>query len=470
MSIQDSITCPNCNKVFKVDVSSFADIVKQVRDHQFEEEIKSIKDSLSKDKESAVRLAESNAENQYQAKLSDKEKEIGRLKEELNERFGKVVAEKDSKIFEMEKKIDSFEADKRSAILEKEREKDKEYIIQLDRLKEKLNKLETRLGQSETQKKLELTEALQKIKDENRELSFKLEKKEDERLLLEKTLNESKSTALAAKDDIIRMKNEEIERYKDFKQKLSTKLLGESLEQHCETEFNRIRPLAFPKAYFEKDNEISEGTKGDYIFKEDDGEDNEIISIMFEMKNEGDETATKKKNEDFLAKLDKDRTKKKCEYAVLVSMLEADSELYNQGIVDMSHKYDKMFVIRPQFFIPMISLLRNAAMNSLQYKAELNNVKNQNIDITNFENDINEFKDKFAYNYLQATKRFDEAITEIDKTISHLEKTKKALLASDRQLRLANDKAEDLSIQKLTKDNPTMKKRFEELDQQKLLG
>jgi hypothetical protein len=276
-------------------------------------------------------------------------------------------------------------------------------------------------------------------------------------------LKERYSTELKTKDDIIKMKDEEIALRKDMKVKLSTKMVGETLEQHCETEFNKLRATGFQNAYFEKDNDSASGSKGDYIYRETDESGNEIISIMFEMKNEGDETATKKKNEDFLRELDKDRTEKKCEYAVLVSLLESESELYNCGIVDMSHKYLKTYVIRPQFFIPIITLLRNAAMNSLKYKAELALVRNQNIDITNFEENINNFKEGFAKNYELASRKFKTAIEEIDKTIDHLQKTKEALLSSENNLRLANNKAEDLTIKKLTRGNPTMKAKFEEL-------
>lgn len=280
--------------------------------------------------------------------------------------------------------------------------------------------------------------------------------------MLEKSIKEQFTSKLIAKDETIRLKDDEINRLKDFKQKLSTKMVGESLEQHCEIEFNRLRPTAFQNAYFEKDNDASSGTKGDFIYKETDGDGNEIISIMFEMKNENDETATKKKNEDFLAKLDKDRNAKSCEYAVLVSLLESENEYYNNGIVDVSHKYPKMYVIRPQFFIPIITLLRNAAMNSLKYKQELNLMKNQNIDITNFEEKIDAFRKGFAYNYDLASRKFKTAIDEIDKTIKHLQKTKEALLSSENNLRLANNKADDLTIKKLTHGNPTMKAKFDE--------
>jgi hypothetical protein len=308
-----------------------------------------------------------------------------------------------------------------------------------------------------------VTEAVQKIEKERDELAIAMKNKEIEKQLYEKSLIEKFNAELKTKEDIIKMKDEEIALRKDMKLKLSTKMVGETLEQHCETEFNKLRATAFQKAYFEKDNDARTGSKGDFIYRESDDAGNEIISIMFEMKNEGDETATKKRNEDFFRELDKDRTEKKCEYAILVTLLEAESELYNSGIVDVSHKFQKMYVVRPQFFIPIITLLRNAAMNSLKYKAELNLVKSQNLDITHFEEKINIFKEGFSRNYLLASKKFKEAIDEIDKTIVHLQKTKEALLSSENNLRLANDKTEDLTIKKLTHGNPTMKAKFEEL-------
>jgi hypothetical protein len=291
-----------------------------------------------------------------------------------------------------------------------------------------------------------------------------LKNKEIEKQLLEKSLIEKYSNDLKSKDDIIKMKDEEITLRKDMKLKLSTKMVGETLEQHCEDEFNKLRATAFPKAYFEKDNDARSGSKGDFIYRENDDDGNEIISIMFEMKNEGDETATKKRNEDFFRELDKDRNEKKCEYAVLVSLLEIESEYYNTGIVDVSHKHAKMYVIRPQFFIPIITLLRNAALNSMKYKSELALVRTQNIDVTNFENEINEFKEGFAKNYDLASRKFKTAIEEIDKTIDHLQKTKDALLSSENNLRLANNKAEELTIKKLTRSNPTMMEKFDNLN------
>ena len=292
-----------------------------------------------------------------------------------------------------------------------------------------------------------------------------LKHKETETQLLEKSLNEKFAIELKTKDDIIKIKDEEIAFRVDMKQKLSTKMLGETLELHCEIEFNKLRSSAFQNAYFEKDNDSRSGSKGDFIYRENDEHGNEIISIMFEMKNEADATATKKRNEDFLKELDKDRNEKKCEYAVLVSMLESDNELYATGIVDVSHRFPKMYVVRPQFFIPIITLLRNASMNSMQYKAELSLIRNQNIDITNFEDNINKFKEGFAKNYDLASRKFKTAIEEIDKTIDHLYKTKEALLSSENNLRLANNKAEDLTIKKLTNGNLTMKAKFDELSE-----
>lgn len=383
----NEIVCPKCNTAFKVDEASFASIVKQVRDNQFNEELKTRLSLAEKDKQSAIQLAEANIKNSLQLEISQKDKEIATLKE---------------------KNINA-----------------------------------------ETQKQLEITKALKAVEVEKN------------------SLKEKYDFEIKSKDLEIDTRDKEIQRIKDMKLKLSTKMVGESLEQHCENEFNKLRPTAFPKAYFEKDNDSKSGSKGDYIYREEDEAGNEIISIMFEMKNEGDETATKKKNEDFFKELDKDRVEKNCEYAILVSLLEADSDLYNTGIVDVSHKFEKMYVVRPQFFIQIITLLKNAAMKSMQYKAELELIKNQNDDISNFENELNDFKSKFSKNFTLASKKFGEAITEIDKSISHLQKIKDALLSSENNLRLANDKATDLTIKKLTKNNPTMQNKFNKLNNKK---
>jgi hypothetical protein len=419
----NDIICPNCKKVFKVDESGFADILKQVRDHQFDEELKNRLNLAEKEKESAIKLAEASIKSALQEDIVKKDKEIIELRAKNERELSEQLAKKEVEIAGMKSKIEN----------------------------------------AELEKKLMVTESVQKIEKERDELASNLKNKEIEKQLLEKSLIEKFSSELKTKDDIIKMKEEEIALRKDMKLKLSTKMIGETLEQHCENEFNKLRATGFQKAYFEKDNDSKSGSKGDYIYREMDDSGNEIISIMFEMKNEGDETASKKRNEDFFKELDKDRIEKKCEYAVMVSLLEADNEYYNGGIVDVSYRYDKMYVVRPQFFIPIITLLRNAAMNSMKYKSELALIRNQNIDITNFEDNINAFKEGFARNYELASRKFKTAIDEIDKTIDHLQKTKEALLSSENNLRLANNKAEDLTIKKLTRGNPTMTAKFDEL-------
>ncbi|MDI6031708.1 DUF2130 domain-containing protein [Flavobacterium sp. LB2P84] len=478
----NEIICPNCKKAFKVDEAGFADILKQVRDHQFEDELQTRLNLAEKEKEVAVKLAEANLKNSLQTEITDKDKEIIQLKADNENKSNQQLAEKETLIAEIKAKLENAESEKKLSVseaikkIEKERDdKDKE-IIQLKadnenksnrQLAEKetlLAEIKAKLENAEIVKKLSITEAIQKIEKERDDFAYNVKLKETENKLLEKSLSEKYTAELKAKDDIIKHKDDEIALRKDMKLKLSTKMLGETLEQHCEIEFNKIRATAFQKAYFEKDNDSRSGSKGDYIYKEYDEFGNEIISIMFEMKNEGDETATKKKNEDFLKELDKDRTEKKCEYAVLVSLLEIENELYNAGIVDVSHRHEKTYVVRPQFFIPIITLLRNAAMNSMKAKAELALVKSQNVDITNFEENINTFKEGFAKNYDLASRKFKLAIEEIDKTIDHLQKTKDALLSSENNLRLANNKADDLTIKKLTRGNPTMTAKFEDLN------
>ena len=419
----NTVKCPNCKEVFKVDDSVYTDIVKQVRDQQFDDELNSRIQSEKKTKELALKTAELELKNKFQIELADKQSEIDVLKVKSKSDLIEEVSKKDIKIQELVSKIDK----------------------------------------AESEKKFELQNAVSELEKQKNQLVNDVKLKEAEKENLEKSLREDfrREFEFVSKD--LQLKDEEIVRLKDFKQKLSTKMTGETLELHCENEFNKLRATAFQKAHFEKDNDASAGTKGDYIYKESDTNDNEIISIMFEMKNENDQTASKKKNEDFFAKLDKDRKAKGCEYAVLVSMLEADNEFYNTGIVDVSYKYDKMYVIRPQFFIPIITLLRNAGMKSLQYKAELNIMRNQNVDITNFEDKIDDFKTGFARNYDLASRQFGEAIKEIDKTMTHLQKTKDALLSSVNNLRLANNKAEDLTIKKLTHGNSTMKEKFKNL-------
>ena len=416
----NTVKCPSCKEVFKVDDAVYNNIVNQVRDQQFDDELKTRIDAEKRDKESALETIELKLNNKFQRELDDKQRELDVLKEKSKSDLLEEVSKKDARILTLESKI----------------------------------------NQGETDKKLALSDAIKGIEKERNQLLNDLKAKDTEMELKEKSLKEDfrREFDYVAKD--IKLKDDEIERLKDFKQKLSTKMVGETLELHCETEFNKLRATGFQNAYFEKDNDASGGTKGDYVFKENDENDNEIISIMFEMKNEGDKTASKKKNEDFFAKLDKDRKAKGCEYAVLVSLLEADNEFYNTGIVDVSYKYPKMYVIRPQFFIPIITLLRNAGMKSLEYRTELTMIRNQNIDITNFEENMENFKTGFARNYDLAKRQFGEAIKEIDKSITHLNKIKEALTSSERNLRLANDKAEDLTIKKLTFNNPTMKEKF----------
>jgi len=405
----DEIKCPHCGKVFKVDNTGYAEIVQQIRDHEFERE-------LERRTASAAELAAAKAENNFKDDLSAKESEIADLKS----RAVTTISKKDSEIAELKAKLET----------------------------------------AESAKKLAITEAVTKIERERDTLANDLKSKETEQKLLETSLREKFASELKNKDEMIAY-------YKDMKAKMSTKMIGESLEQHCETEFNKLRPTAFQHAYFEKDNAVSKttGSKGDYIYREADEHGNEIISIMFEMKNEAETTATKHKNEHFFKELDKDRHEKKCEYAVLVSLLEADNDLYNQGIVDVSFQsgFDKMYVIRPQFFITMITLLRNAAMNSLQYKAELALVKEQNIDITNFEERIDKWKDSFAINSDRASKNFNKAIKEIDESIKKLENTRDALIQTVKNFETANKKLDDLTIKKLTRGNPTMAEKFSEL-------
>lgn len=477
----NEIKCPHCHKIFKVDEAGFADILKQVRDHQFEEELQNRLHLAEREKQNAVQLAEERFKNSLHIELTSKDKEISELKASSENRLTQQQTEWDRLLAETKARLENAEIDKKLSVaeavqkIERERDEKDRELIQLkatseqnlsERLNEKnsqLIELRSRLENTEIEKKLSVTEAVQKIEKERDDLANNIKLKEAEQLLLEKSLSEKFSAELKTKDDIIKMKDDEIALRKDMKLKLSTKMIGETLEQHCEIEFNKLRATAFQKAYFEKDNDSRSGSKGDYIYRETDDLGNEIISIMFEMKNEGDETEKKKRNEDFFRELDKDRTEKKCEYAVLVTLLEAENELYNAGILDVSHKYEKMYVIRPQFFIPIITLLRNAAMNSMKAKAELALVRSQNVDITNFEENIETFKKGFAYNYDLASRKFKTAIDEIDKTINHLQKTKDALLSSENNLRLANNKAEDLTIKKLTRGNPTMTEKFDEL-------
>lgn len=424
------IKCPKCGEVFQVDESGYAAIVKQIRDREFQKEVY-------------------DREQQFKAHLQTLEKDRQLA-------IKNAVGEKDAEIAQLKAQINANAQNNKLSVSEAVAVKEKEITA-----------LEARLAAYEMEKRLAVSEVVFKTE---RQLAAKNEELIKLTNQIESNEKESKIREQSIKDGYeakLKIKDEQIDYYKDLKAKQSTKMIGETLEQHCAIEFNRLRATAFRNAYFEKDNDARTGSKGDFIFREFDDEGTEFISIMFEMKNEADETATKHKNEDFLKELDKDRKEKNCEYAVLVSLLEADNELYNGGIVDMSHRYPKMYVVRPQFFIPIITLLRNAAMNSLQYKKELATIKNQNIDISHFEEDMNDFKEKFARNYRLASEKFKKAIEEIDKTIDHLQKTKEALLSSENNLRLANNKAEDLSIKRLTRNNPTMQAKFAELEAKK---
>jgi hypothetical protein len=527
--IMHDISCPHCGKAFKIDETGYADILKQVRDGDFERQLHERLDLAEKDKLNAVALAETKAANEAQKDLAAKETEIHELRAKLdgeevarklavNEALSAVekerdalanqlertkqdglnavelaqtraaselqkdIAAKNAEIQQLKAKLDAEEATRKLAVsealcdVEKERDtlatdlqlakQDKENAVELARTKAtnelqkdvagkdaQIQELKAKLESGEAAHRLAISEAVGAVERDRSKLQSELEKAELEKRLGENALRDKYETQIKDRD-------EAIERLRDMKARLSTKMLGETLEQHCETQFNRIRATAFHRAYFEKDNDARRGSKGDYIFRDTDEAGTEIVSIMFEMKNEDDRTATKKRNEDFLQELDKDRTEKQCEYAVLVSMLEPENEFYNTGIADLSYRYPKMYVVRPQFFIPMITLLRNAGTKSLQYKTELALVKAQNIDVSNFEDRLISFQTAFARNYGLASKQFQTAIEQIDKSIDHLQKTKAALLGTDNNLRLANDKAQDVTIRKLTRGNPTMAAKF----------
>jgi hypothetical protein len=433
----DEIKCPKCGTVFKVDASGYEAIIKQIHDKEFEKEIKNREALFRTEAEQANRISKMEFEKNLQNTLAKKESEIAAVK-----------ADAEKKVTELKAKIEGFENEKKLAVAAKE--------LEITNLK---NEIKNEKNLAEVTKQ----NAIQAQEKEISDLRNSLKLAEKERELSEKNLREKFEAQLA-------MKDEEIDRIKDFKMKLSTKMIGEDLEQFCLSEFNKVRAAAYRNAYFEKDNSSvredgeTKGTKGDFIFREKSEDGTEFISIMFEMKNEADTTATKHKNDDFLDTLDKNRTKKNCEYAVLVSMLEQDNEFYNSGIVE-SYKYPKMYIIRPQFFLPLISLLRNAALDSLAYKKQLAEVRNQNIDISNFEGELAQFKDGFSRNFRLASDKFKTAIEEIDKTIAHLNKIKENLIGSENNLRLANNKAEDLTIKKLTKNNPTMAAKFKELSE-----
>lgn len=497
------IICPHCSKAFKIDEAGYADILKQVRDSEFEQQLHERLELAEQDKLNAVQLAKTKIAadkdvviQELKAKLDAGElerklavnealKEVEKERDELASKLEetknavqlaeiKIAADKDVIIQELKAKLDAGEIERKLAVTEalKKVEKQRDELAsELEKTKNAgqlaetkiaadkdvaIQELKAKLDAGEMERKLAITEAVIAAEKERDQYKSNLDQLALEKQLAEKSLKDKYETQIKDRD-------EAIERLRDLKARLSTKMVGETLEQHCETEFNRIRATAFPRAYFEKDNDARSGSKGDYIFRDLDEGGTEIVSIMFEMKNESDRTSTKSKNEDFLKELDRDRTTKACEYAVLVSLLEPDSELYNTGIVDMAHRYPKMYVVRPQFFLPIITVLRNAAMNALKYKSELALVKAQNIDITNFETELDSFKAAFGKNYELASRRFQTAIEEIDKSIDHLQKTKEALLGTDRNLRLANDKAQDVTIKRLTRGNPTMAAKFTEL-------
>ena len=493
----NEIKCPHCGKVFQVDERGFADILRQVRTAEFDKEIAQREGMLQEQNAQAVKLAVAKAQRDAQAETAQRDARIAeletRLAAEKREReqaekssqiehaneLEAALAKKQAEIVQLQADVKKLSADhdaqNRIAKAEHERllsdataQRDAEIAALRQQISSQESafkqQLESQVQQFRAEKELAVSEARAAAERQRDELAAQVKLQEAQAAQEQAALREKMTNELAAKDELIKYKDEEIARVKEMKARLSTKMVGESLERHCETEFNKIRATAFPHAYFEKDNDVVDGTKGDFVFRETDpatGE--EVVSVMFEMKNENDETRTKHKNEDFFAKLDSDRKKKGCEYAVLCTMLEPENELYNEGIVDVSYRYEKMYVIRPQFFIPIISILRNAALSALQYKTELAEVRNQNIDITNFENSMEDFKTKFARNYDLASRKFQTAIDEIDKTIDHLQKTKEALLGSERNLRLANDKAQDLTIKKLTRKNPTMKAKFDAL-------
>lgn len=422
----NEIKCPNCGTVFQINETDYDKVVKQIRDKEFEKELKIRENQHKESEEAAVKLVKANLEKETTTKLNEKEIEITKLQNELKVKEEQVKSE-------LEKK----------------------FTEELTKSQTEINDLKNKIKLLDSENALAIKNAVTEKENEITILNSKLDLNKSEALLKEKNLKESY-------EEKLRNKDEQIAYYKDFKARQSTKMIGESLEQHCHNEFNTLRPL-FKNAYFEKDNDARSGSKGDFIFRDYDDDGTEFVSIMFEMKNEADETSTKHKNEDFLKELDKDRKEKKCEYAVLVSLLEIDNEFYNNGIVDVSHRYEKMYVIRPQFFIPLITLIRNLALNSLKYRKELQVIQNQNIDISRFEDNMNTFKEGFGRNYRLASEKFKKAIDEIDKTIDHLQKTKEALLSSENNLRLANNKAEDLTIKKLTSNNETMSKMFEDL-------
>ena len=457
------ITCPSCGRAFTIDEAGYADVLKQVRDREFEQQLQERLELAEQDKRNAIELAETRVTSELQKTAATKDLEIQELKAKLDagdtaQKFAVTQA-----LSSVEKERDALENELEQAKRDKHTATELAEAKFMNELQKaaatkdfEIQELKAKLDAGEIAQKFAITEAVSAVEKERDGFKSGLERVQLEKQLAEKSLTDKYETQIKDRDDAI-------ERLRDLKARLSTKMIGETLEQHCETTFNQIRATAFPRAYFEKDNDARAGSKGDYIFRDCDHADTEIVSIMFEMKNEADGTASKHRNEDFLKELDKDRTEKGYEYAVLVSLLEPDSELYNTGIVDVSHRFPKMYVVRPQFFMPIITVLRNAALNSLKYKSELALVKAQNIEITNFEDELESFKDGFAKNFDLASRRFQTAVDEIDKSIDHLQKTKEALLGTNRNLRLANDKAQEVTIKKLTRGNPTMAAKFAEL-------
>ncbi len=428
----NKIVCPHCKKEFEMEDADYLSIVQQVRDGEFQKAVSEKEKQINQTKETELELLRTRTEGTWEKRLAEKETELARLRALMDENGDKL----------------------RLAVNEAVREKEKE----ISRLQADLKEKQAELAGKDVEKQLAVTQAVTDRDQMINTLKSSLENKEQQTVIERENLRRNFESQLKAKD-------EQIDYYKDLKIRMSTKMVGETLEQHCENEFNRLRATGFPRAYFEKDNDASGGSKGDFIFRDYSEDKVEYISIMFEMKNECEDTAKKHRNEDFFKELDKDRREKNCEYAVLVSLLEADSDLYNGGIVDVSHRYPKMYVIRPQFFIPVITMLRNAALNALDYRRQLIAAREQNVDITNFEKDLNDFKDKFGRNYRLASEKFQDAVKEIDKTVERLNKIKELLVGSENNLRLANEKAEDLTIKKLTRNNPTMKAKFEELQE-----
>ena len=476
----NEIKCPHCGQVFTVDESGYAALLNQVRDHEFQRELNERISLAEKNREQDMALAVAKAEEELRAQIAQRDSQLAAQTEQFRAEAKDLQLAAQNEKAELEKQLEALKAQLQSQASEADTARKLAVADALNAESDKLRavekerdslaqQLETQRQQASTETQLALQKQESTLKDariaverERDELRAQVVREQEALARIEAEHKATLAEKLAAKDELIADREREILRIQDMKAQLSTKMPGESLEQHCEIEFNRLRPTAFPHAYFEKDNEVIEGTKGDFVFRDFDEEGNEIISIMFEMKNEADDSANRKTNESHFKKLDADRKKKNCEYAVLVSLLEPENELYNAGITDVSYRFEKMYVIRPQFFIPIITLLRNAALSSLQYRKELALVRQQNIDVTNFEDQLADFKDKFGRNYRIASQKFQKAIEEIDKSIDHLQKIKDNLIGSENQLRLANDKAEDLTVKKLTRKNPTMKALLDE--------